>query len=156
MPGSSPVEPSPVESSPAETTSSRPKRLDHRALVSGIAAATLPPDDFGHREHVQLAWIYLRERPLLGALRAVCDAIEGFAVANGAPAKFHATVTWAYTLLIAERLRDAPRDEDFDTFLARNPELLRHRPSVLDAWYSPACLASETARAGVVLPDRRG
>ncbi len=135
--------------------SSKPQLSDH-ALIEGVESATLPAGSFGHREHVRLAWLYLRRKPLLGALASVSRAIRGFAEHHGAPDKYHATITWAYGLVIFERLRDAPPGESFDAFVARNPDLLQHEPSVLDAWYSPEILAGESARGHLAVPDRVG
>ncbi len=123
--------------------------LDDDALLAGFRDATLPA--FTHRDHVRVAWLYLRAWPFEEALGEFCRDLRAFAAARGAHGLFHATITWSFFALIAERSRPA---ETFASFAARHPELFRREPSALDDYYTPARLASDEARARFVLPDR--
>jgi hypothetical protein len=118
-------------------------------LIVGFAGASL--EEFHHRDHVRVAWLYLRREPLLQALPAFVRDLRRFAAAKGKPGLYHETVTWAYVLLIHERMRE---HEDFDGFAARNPDLLQWSPSALDRYYRSETLASERARGAFLLPDR--
>jgi hypothetical protein len=118
-------------------------------LVAGFAGATL--SEFHHRDHVRLAWLYLRREPLLPALHAFVRDLRRFAAAKGKPGLYHETITWGYVFLIRERMRE---DEDFDGFAVRNPDLVQRSPGVLDRYYRPETLASERARSAFLLPDR--
>src|SRR5688500_14849507 len=73
-------------------------------LVQAFEAATLPPDLFSHAAHVRVAWWYLRRYSLPEGLLRFTAALRGFAAANGAPDRYHETVTVGYFLLIADRL----------------------------------------------------
>jgi hypothetical protein len=114
---------------------------------------TLPNTSFHHRDHVRLGWLYLRQLPALEALARFTEGLKRFATANGKPGLYHETITWAYLLLIHERMA---RDEtdSWKDFAQRNPDLLVWNPSVLDRYYEKETLGSELARRVFVLPDR--
>ena len=74
-----------------------------------------------------------------------CSALRRFAAANGAPGKFHETITWAYLTLINERQAATPVD-DFASFASAHPDLLDNRTGALSRLYDSETLASELAR----------
>jgi hypothetical protein len=120
-------------------------------FVDAFEACTL--DTFHHRDHVRLAWIYLREQPLLEALERFTTSLKRFATSQGSPGLYHATITWAYLLLIHERMERMPAD-DFESFARGNADLLTWKPSVLDVYYDRATLDSELARRTFLMPSR--
>ena len=126
---------------------------DEQALVDAFRAGTLGDDAFHHRDHVRMAWIYVRRYGLESAVTHFTDDLRAFATAKGVPRLYHATITVAYLSLVAERLRLMP-EAPWDAFAARHDDLLRWKPSVLDAYYSPERLWSDRARAQFLLPDR--
>jgi len=115
---------------------------------------TLPNSAFHHRDHVRLAWLYLRRYPALEALARFAEGLKRFAAANGRPGLYHETITWAYLLLIHERMARTEA-ETWEELAQRNPDLLTWNPSVLDRYYERETLGSELARRVFVLPDRR-
>lgn len=121
-----------------------------RAFESGV----VPEGGFHHTQHVRVVWNYLREQPLAAALERFQSRLRAFAEAQGKPTLYHETITIAYVLLIAERLHDAPAEEGWDAFAARNPDLLGWKPSILDRYYRNETLWSDRARASFVMPDR--
>ncbi len=123
------------------------------ALVALFEAGQPPADGFHHRDHVRVAWWYLRRYPLADALSRFIAALRQFAAAQGKPGLYHETITIAYVLLINERL-DTDRDLDWLAFADRHPDLLTWRPSALDRYYRPETLDSERARRTFVWPDR--
>ena len=108
-------------------------------------------ESFHHRDHVRLAWIYLRDLPLLGALARFTTSLKRFAAHNGRPELYHETITWAYLLLIHERM-EKNGAIDFETFATENPDLLEWKPSVLDRYYDQATLDSALARRTFLMP----
>jgi len=108
---------------------------------------------FHHRDHVRLAWIYLRDQPPLDALARFTTSLKRFATAKGSPGLYHETITWAYLLLIHERMQRNPAD-DFESFAEENADLLTWKPSILDRYYDRATLDSELARRTFVMPSR--
>jgi hypothetical protein len=124
------------------------------SLVQSFEAAELPPGGFRHREHVRVAWWYLRQYPWPVALERFRTGLRRFAEAQGAAQKYHETITTAYVLLINERLEDGGRDLDWEAFATRHADLLAWPPSILDRYYRPETLASDLARRAFVMPDR--
>ena len=125
------------------------------ALLEAFVDTTLPADQFHHRQHVEVAWRFVRNYGMPAALGEFTAAIRRFADAKGATGLYHETITWAFLLLIAERQAkcEAARWEDF---AAANPDLLVWKPSVLDRYYSSEVLKSDLARKVFVFPDRTG
>jgi len=122
-------------------------------LLAQFETASLPKEVFGHREHVRVAWLFVRKYGLPEAFSRFADTLKRFADANGVPQLYHETITWAYLLLIQERLaREAAAG--WDEFAAANADLLTWKPSVLDRYYTPALLWSDLARTTFVMPDR--
>jgi hypothetical protein len=123
------------------------------ALVALFESGQAPPEGFRHRDHVRVAWWYLRRYPLGEALSRFIAALRQFAATQGKPGLYHETITVAYVLLINERL-DIDRDLDWTTFAERHADLLTWRPSALDRYYRPETLDSDRARRTFVWPDR--
>ena len=124
-----------------------------RLVVEAFEAARPPPQGFGHREHLQVAWAYLQAAPFLPALERYRRHLRAFARASGAPGKYHETVTCAFMALLDERVRGAPPGEGFDAFLARNPDLAAGLSALHARGYTPELLGSEAARRAFVLPE---
>jgi hypothetical protein len=122
-------------------------------LMHAFEAGRVPDGGFHHRQHVQVAWNYLRAHPLPEALARFCAALRRFAAAQGASGLYHETITVAYVLLINERLGASPT-LDWEAFAAAYPELLDWKPSLLDRLYRPETLSSDLARRTFVMPDR--
>ena len=116
---------------------------------------TLPAAEFHHRDHVRLAWVYLRSAPPIEALARFGEGLRKLAARHGKPDLYHETITWAYLLLIRERMerRAIENTESWEEFAAANPDLLTWKPSVLASYYRPETLGSELARRVFVLPD---
>ena len=121
-------------------------------LLRGFEDGTL--ESFPHRAHVHLAWLYLQREPAGRALDRFSAGLRRFAERKGADGLYHETVTWAYLLLIRERMARGPDGTGWQSFAAANPDLLRHHPSPLAAYYRPQTLGSDLARRTFVLPDR--
>ena len=128
--------------------------MNDREFAGAFERCEIPGDDFHHRDHVRLAWIYLRRHPALEALARFTEGLQRFAAFNGHPGLYHETITWAYLFLIHERMVDAPETETFEAFAARNPDLFAWKPSILDRYYDAETLRSERARKVFVLPRR--
>ncbi len=123
-----------------------------RDFVSRFEDCSL--DDFHHEDHVRLAWLYLRRYGAEEALSRFAAGLRRFAASRGASGKYHETITWAYLLLIRQRMQERPQDLDWDTFSRRNLDLMSWREPVLDRFYRKETLESELARRVFLLPDR--
>ena len=126
--------------------------MTENELRSRFEDLTLEPQLLSHREHVRLAWIYLREHPLLDVLRIFPENLKRFAASIGKPGLYHATITWAYLVIIAERMARGG-SQTWDEFAAANSDLFAG--SFLTRYYDAATLASDFARQVFVYPTIR-
>lgn len=133
--------------SPAQARTEEPRPRD---LVARFESCALPPWAFGHREHLFVAWAYLRAQPFEeGAMRFVTQ-LKKFAAHHGATSKYHATITWTLLHVLAEAIDENPH-ADFDALLAARPDLLDARGALL-ALYDRDVLDSDRARRVPLLP----
>ncbi len=121
-------------------------------LLEGFVSTALPADQFHHEQHVRVAWLFVRDHGMPAALGEFTAAIKRFADAKGAHGLYHQTITWAFLLIVAERLARKPAN-DWDTFAADNADLLSWKPSILARYYSKELLGSALARKTFVMPD---
>lgn len=124
--------------------------MNDREFTAAFEACNVANTEFHHADHVRLAWIYLGEHDLLTAIERFTTSLRRFAGHHGVPKLYHATITWAYLLLIHERMNGEPT---FDAFREANPDLFVWKPSVLDRYYRAETLGSERARRTFVMPD---
>ena len=110
-------------------------------------------EELHHPDHVRVAFAYPRTMPLLDAIRAFTAALRRFAAAQGKPGLYHETITWAFLLIIHERMQLTPAAA-WEAFIAENDDLLHWKPSVIDSYYPAEVLQSEFARRVFVLPTR--
>ena len=127
--------------------------MNERDFVAGVENCTIGARDFRHADHVRLAWICLRNYPLLEAIARFVSTLRRFAAHHGMPEKYHETVTWAYLLLIHERMRRGGEPQEWERFRAENDDLFTRNPSILERYYAPATLESDIACKSFVLPD---
>ncbi len=125
--------------------------LEQRLTIERFESGDIEADLFDHEAHVYVAWLFIREFDLAGAVSRFESGLRRLTAKLGAPDKYHATITWFFMLLIAERARE---DEAWPAFRARNPDLISQSNTTLDRYYSRARLFSETARNQFLLPDR--
>lgn len=128
--------------------------MNDRDFLAAFEDSTLPEECFHHRDHVRAAWLLLREFSPSAALERFSTALKRFAAAKGKTGLYHETITWAYLLLINERMERGGRGGDWDEFASANSDLLVWHPSVLDGYYTPETLGSDLARRVFLLPDR--
>jgi hypothetical protein len=122
-------------------------------LLREFEACRLPPGAFRHRDHVRLAWLYLRQDALPAALARFSNGLRRYAAAIGKPGLYHETITVAYLTLVNERMARRRDAGDWEAFAAANSDLFAH-PAALRPYYRDKTLSSEFARAVFVLPDR--
>lgn len=128
--------------------------LDDAALLRAFEGGALEPSAFHHLDHVRAAWLYVKNEPPVRALARFTEALRRFAAAAGKPGLYHETISWAFLLLIRERVERSGGPGTFAEFVDQNPDVLAWRPSVLDQYYRQETLKSDLARRVFVLPDR--
>lgn len=129
-------------------------RLDDAALLAQFEAQAISRDDWTHRRHFQIAFVYLSLYPLVEALEKIKSGIRALNQANGVVDTpdngYHETVTVAYTQLISQRMA-VDTFADSDNFCERNADLLKK--GALLHYYSADLLKSAAARRSFVAPD---
>ena len=123
-------------------------------FVAAFENCTLPLEAFRHADHVRMAFLYLARYPPLEALRCFSASLIRFATAYGKTSLYSETITWAYVLLIRERLARAGHAQTWAEFAGANPDLLDWNQSVLKKYYQDETLRSELARSTFLFPDR--
>lgn len=128
--------------------------MTDREFLAAFEDGTLAAERFHHIDHVRAAWLLLRGLAPAPALDRFSRALKRFAASKGKPDLYHETITWAYLLLIHERMQRAGSESGWEEFAVANRDLLTWRPSVLDEYYTPETLQSDLARRVFVLPHR--
>jgi|ERR1051325_2952324 hypothetical protein len=110
-----------------------------------------PADQFHHREHLRVAWLYLKSSDASRAAERMTAGILRFANHHGATQKYHHTLTLFWMRVVAAALVETPEGRSFEEFLGANPELCdKNLPA---KYYSATLLQSPAAREGWVEPD---
>jgi hypothetical protein len=132
--------------------------------LAAIMAEIVPPGGaFRHRQHIHLAFLAVQRHGAARAAETVARWIQQIAAYQRAPQKYHATVTRAWTEIVAHHVAAGPSGPpgppgppgtEFASFALRNPALLDQR--LLARHYSARLLASPAARTGWVEPDLAG
>lgn len=112
---------------------------------------SFPAELFHHREHVRVAWLYLKSSDATRAAERMAASIRQFANHHGATQKYHHTLTLAWVRLVAAALVETPEGYNFEQFLGTHPELANK--NLLAKYYSEELLQSSAAREGWVEPD---
>jgi hypothetical protein len=126
--------------------------MNDQHFAEAFERCEIANDAFHHRDHVRLAWIYLRQMPVIEALKRFTESLKRFAAHNDVPNLYHETITWAYLLLIHERMERNPVD-DFATFEAANDDLFAWKPSILERYYDQETLDSPLAKRIFLMPS---
>lgn len=123
-------------------------------FIRSFEECTLANESFHHIDHVRMAFLYLHRYPALEALQRFSAALLQFATARGKPSLYHETITWAFLLLIRERLARTGLQQSWVEFAAANEDLLDWKNNVLKKYYSDEMLASDLARTTFLFPDK--
>jgi hypothetical protein len=128
--------------------------MQDEEFIEQFENCTLPAQDFHHRDHVKLAWLYLKRHSALEALEKFSEGIKRFAAFNGKATRYHETITWAFIFLINERMASMTEEATWQEFAESNADLLDWQKSILKQYYRDETLQSELARRIFLLPDR--
>jgi len=123
-------------------------------FIAKFEDGSLAGKPFHHADHVKMSFLYLRRYPALEALQRFSIALAKFATAQGKPDLYNETITWAFFLLIRERMAQAGSEQSWEQFAAGNTDLLDWKDSILKRYYREETLASELAKRIFVFPDK--
>jgi len=134
-------------------TESRVAMTDDEFMVS-FENCSLANQSFRHADHVRMAFLYLSKYSALEALQRFSASLARFAATNGKPGLYNETVTWAFLLLIRERMARAGFAQTWAQFAAGNPDLMSWKDNILKKYYRDETLSSDLAKSTFVFPDR--
>ena len=112
---------------------------------------SLLPEDFNHRGHLWLGWLYVRDHSLRVAAEKLNTGIKMFAESLGATEKFHCTLTTTFACAIKSRFKN---NQTFEEFLEENWGFEQNAMKIIETHYSPELLNTKEARERLVSPDR--
>jgi hypothetical protein len=124
-------------------------------FIAQLEACTLPEHLFHHADHLRAAWLYLTRFPTAEAIARCSDALKSYASSLGKADRYHETITWAYLLLVNERIGRSGHLATWEQFAAAHPDLFDWKNSILLKYYrSETVQNSELARRVFLMPDR--
>jgi hypothetical protein len=129
-----------------------PDLMSDDAFATAFESCELPNQVFRHREHVRLTFIYLRRYGIEGAGTRIAEAIRKYALHNGAPQKYHETITRAWLRIVYAAASSIGEGASFEEMLEAHPDLLNK--GTLARYYSEELLRSDAARSSFVEADR--
>ena len=124
---------------------------DDQSFLRAFQECSLP--SLSHHAHLRLTWILLQREPLTSAIETLRRGFSAFAESKGKPQLYHETITWAFILLVNERIQRGQGGATWQEFITLNSDLARGLVA-LEAWYDSQTLHSELARRTFLLPDR--
>ncbi len=125
--------------------------MDDGEFLRLFHEGALPGEEFRHRGHLRLAWLVLSRHTKDEAETVVCRKIQRFATANGAPGRYHDTLTRFWVRLVSHAMENAPDAGNIDELLERFPILLdKNLPC---RHWREETFNSDLARAGWAEPD---
>jgi hypothetical protein len=133
--------------------------MDDSEFLQAFEAAAIPGERWAHRDHVRMAFLYLRDHSFAQALARIRSGIRALNRANGGrdtpTSGYHETVTVAWARVVAAAIAASGTDpdalRDSAAFIALHPQLLAK--DLLRAHYSRNLIMSPEARASFVEPD---
>ncbi len=120
-------------------------------ILSEVTGTAGPGRGFGHREHINLAFLAVRRYGRPAAVAKVGGWLRRITAYQRAPQKYHHTVSRAWVEAVAHHMARDPGCTQFEAFAERHPALLDKR--LLSRHYRATTLAAGPARHGWVEPD---
>jgi hypothetical protein len=130
-------------------------KMTDEEFYKQFETGTLDVNIFNHANHVKIAWVYLRKFNLPNAMSKFTNDLKNFATANGATNLYHETITFAYLILINERLQKTENQSNWEDFVKNYPELFDWKENILKNYYKEATLKTDFAKKNFVFPDKK-
>jgi hypothetical protein len=123
-------------------------------FLTAFESCTL--DEFHHRDHLKIAYLYLLKHPVDEAITKVSSGLKALAAAWGAPVNelergYHETITQAWVRLVSATISKHGIAQSADAFCEQQPWLMQK--SLLERYYSRECLFTWEAKREFIEPD---
>jgi hypothetical protein len=117
--------------------------MDDDEFLAAFEAATLPNAALRHREHLRLAWLYIRRDGAGRGGAQVRAGLRRFAAAHGVPHLYHESLTLFWIRLVAHAVEAFPAHRRFEDMLGcwagfedRRAPYRHWRPETLDGTHA--------------------
>ena len=131
---------------------------DDESFLADFEARRIPIEQWSHRCHVRMAYLYLVRHGYDAGLVRIRDGINALNASHGdkipkdqVDRGYHETLTVAWARIIAAAIRQWGAGADFDAFAAEQPHLLSKRLTRL--FYSRGRMMTWEAKRAFVEPD---
>ena len=126
-----------------------------QTFLRAFEDCTLPFEEWKHRAHIRVAYLYLRRWPYADALERVRESIKRYNAATNTPESlergYHETITVAWMCLVHFTLCEYGPAPSSDEFLEAQEHLLNRK--ALRFFYTRDRIVSWEAKANFVEPD---
>lgn len=123
--------------------------------LANFESCSIPKEEYTHRAHLTVAYLYLRANPLPESINLMRSGILRFNKAKGVEntptGGYHETLTVAWMRIIHSAMNSFGALSGPDEFLAQHPHLLC--VTLLRVFYSRERIMSPQARAAWAEPD---
>ena len=118
-----------------------------------VEKLNFPVEDFDHRAHLRLAYIYLAGNTVIESVELMRSTLCGLLKHAGIEPieKYHETLTQAWILAVFHFMNCSGGSESSEVFLKENSILLDSK--IMNTHYSNEVLFSESARIKFVEPN---
>ena len=132
-----------------------PRPVDDDLFVAEFEACRWPLERWHHRDHIKLAYLYLRRHRFEDAMAKLRAGIKAHNEAHGIPERldsgYHETMTQAWLRLVQVALLEYGPAASSDEFYEHHPELSQKK--VLRLFYSRERFVSREAKREFLEPD---
>ena len=129
--------------------------LTDEDFLRQFESAAWPLENWHHRQHIKVAYLYLRKYPFGEAQAHIREKIKSYNAAKQLPdsllSGYHDTMTQAWMHLVYFALCEGGPAENADAFFERHPELWGKK--ILRFFYTEIFITPK-AKANFVPPDR--
>ncbi len=124
-------------------------------FLAGFESCARPLDQWHHRDHIKVAYLYLLRHPLEEAITKVRAGIKAYNNSKDLPDEltsgYHETMTQAWVRIIHATLCEYGPAENADAFYEQHPQLSQKRN--LRLFYSRERFVSWQAKREFLEPD---
>jgi hypothetical protein len=129
--------------------------MNDEEFLRQFEAAIIPMEQWHHREHIRIAYLYLTRHPPAAAIAKICSGIKALNTAQKVPEAidrgYHETITQAWIRLVQCTLNEFGPAENADAFMDKHTQLLSKRALLF--FYSRDRIMSAEAKARFIEPD---
>jgi transketolase len=131
------------------------QQVEDVEFLAQFESATWPVANWHHRQHIKVAYLYLRRYPLEKAQARIRERIKAYNAAKKVPESltggYHDTMTQAWMHLVYFTLCEYGAAETADAFFEQNPQLRGKK--ALRFFYTKERFVTPEAKANFVPPD---